>query len=444
MTTATLSDQDALNLAEKALTRAKSLGCTEAEVGVRAGQGMTVTARNGELETLEHHQDKSLSITVFRNGSKGSAATTDFSEQSMAQTVSAANDIAEQSEADEFAGLLEAEYLATQIPDLDLYHEWNTDNEQLIEITLECDASAKQVDQRIEQIDDTSVNYYRGLSAYANSSGFSGAYRASRYGISCVVVANADGAMQRGYWYSSARDPADLQDHKTIGRIAGERTVRKLGARKIPTEKVPVLFEAPVAAGLFGHFISGISGGSLYRKASFLIDSKGKQIFPKLVTLDEQPHLKKGIASAPYDSEGGQTKQRLIVDEGVVQDYVLSAYSARRLGLKPTGNAGGVHNLLVSHGSNSFEQLIKTMNRGLIVTDLMGFGINMVTGDYSRGASGYWVEDGEIAFPVEEITVAGNLAEMFMHIVDIGNDVDRRGSIQSGSVLIESMTLAGA
>ena len=444
MTKPTLSEQDVQNLASSALSKAQALGCTDAEVAVRAGQGMTVTARNAELEALEHHQDKSLSITVFKNGSKGSAGTTDFSEQSLTQTVTAAADIAGQSEADEYAGLLENEYLAEQIPDLDLYHEWNVTNEQLVDLALECDASAKEVDKRIEQVDDTSVNYYRGLSAYANSNGFSGYYRASRYGLSCVVVANAEGAMQRGYWYSSARDANDLEDHNAIGRTAGQRTVDKLGARKIATQKVPVIFEAPVAGGLFGHFISGISGGSLYRKASFLLDSKGQQVFPDFVTLDEQPHLLKGIGSAPYDSEGGKTQQRLIVDGGVVQDYVLSAYSARRLGLKPTGNAGGVHNLLVSHGKLSFEQLVRSMERGLIVTDLMGFGINMVTGDYSRGASGYWVENGEIAFPVEEITVAGNLADMFMQIVDIGNDVDQRGGIQSGSVLIESMTVAGA
>ena len=444
MTNPTLSEQDIQNLAASALAKAKALNCTEAEVGVRAGQGMTVTARNAELEALEHHQDKSLSITVYKNGSKGSAGTTDFSEQSLTQTVTAAADIAGQSEADEHAGLLEPQFLAEQIPDLDLYHEWNVSNEKLIELALECDASAKEVDQRIEQVDDTSVNYYRGMSAYANSNGFSGSYRASRYGLSCVVVADADGAMQRGYWYTSARDAEDLQDHKAIGAIAGQRTVDKLGARKIATEKVPVIFEAPVASGLFSHFISGISGGSLYRKASFLLDSKGQQVFPDFVTVDEQPHLPKGIGSAPYDSEGGKTQQRLIVDRGVVQDYVLSAYSARRLGLQPTGNAGGVHNLLVSHGELSFNQLISSMGRGLIVTDLMGFGINMVTGDYSRGASGFWVENGEIAFPVEEITVAGNLAEMFKQIVEIGNDVDRRGGIQSGSVLIESMTVAGA
>ncbi|MEM7465824.1 MAG: metalloprotease PmbA [Pseudomonadota bacterium] len=444
MTTTTINNATAREIADDVLKKARALGCTDAEVGVRSGQGLTITCRNAELEALEHHRDKSLSITVYKNGAKGSAATTDFSIESLDQTVSAATDIANQSEQDKYAGLLEPEFLATDIPDLDLHHSWDIDNGALIEKTLECDASAKAVDSRIEQVDDTSVNYYRGLSAYANTNGFNEAYKASRYGLSCVVVASADSAMQRGYWYTSARDPSALQDHRSVGQVAGERTVRKLGARKIPTDKVPVLFEAPIAGGLFGHFISGISGGSLYRKASFLLDSKGKQIFPEFISLEEQPHLLQGIGSAPYDADGGQTQQRFIVETGVVQDYVLSGYSARRLGLKPTGNAGGVHNLMVSHGDKSFHDLLREMNCGLVVTDLMGFGVNQVTGDYSRGASGFWVENGEIAYPVEEITIAGNLADMFRQITDIGNDVDHRGGIQSGSVLIEAMTVAGA
>ena len=439
-----MTEQQAQDIAASALDKAAALGCSDAEVGVRCGQGMSVTVRNSELETLEHHQDKSLSITVYRGGSKGSAATTDFASASLDETVGAANDIAKQSEADKYAGLLDPEYLAHDVPDLELHHVWEVDNDYLITLALECAASAKGVDKRIEQIDDCSVNYYRGLSAYANSNSFNNAYRASRYGVSCVVVGSSDGAMQRGYWYTSARDPKDLDDHIAVGRIAAERTVKKLDARKIPTERVPVIFEAPVAAGLIGHFVSAISGSSLYRKASFLLDSKGEQVFPEFVSLDEQPHLKKGMASAPYDAEGGTTSQRLLVDRGVVQDYVLSGYSARRLGLKPTGNAGGIHNLVASHGSASFEDLLKQMDRGLVVTDLMGFGVNMVTGDYSRGASGYWIENGEIAYAVEEITIASNLAEMFKGIVAVGQDVDRRGGIQSGSILIDAMTVAGA
>ena len=439
-----MTEQQAMDIAASVLDKAASLGCSDAEVGVRSGQGMSVTVRNSELETLEHHQDKSLNITVYRNGSKGSAGTTDFSTASLDETVGAANDIAKQSEVDKYAGLLEPEYLADDIPDLALHHVWEVDNDHLIQLALECAASAKAVDKRIEHVDDSSVNYYRGLSAYANSNGFNNAYSASRYGISCVVVGSSDGAMQRGYWYTSARDPNDLEDHEAVGRIAGERTVKKLDARKIPTEKVPVIFEAPVAAGLIGHFVSAISGSSLYRKASFLLDSKGQQVFPTFVSIDEQPHLKKGMASAPYDAEGGATKQRLLVDRGTVQDYVLSGYSARRLGLKPTGNAGGIHNLIVSHGEASFSDLLKQIDRGLVVTDLMGFGVNTVTGDYSRGASGYWIEQGEIAYAVEEITIASNLAEMYKGILAIGQDVDRRGGIQSGSILIDSMTIAGA
>lgn len=444
MTSSNISEQRAFDLSDLALTQAKQLGCTDAEVGIRSGQGLTVTVRNGELETLEHHQDKSLSITVYINGSKGSAGTTDFSDASLNRTIAAAHKIATQSESDKYAGLLAEQYLAKDIPDLALYYDWDINNEQIIQLATECDAAARSVDKRIEQVDDTSVNYYRGLGAYANSNGFCSAYNGSRYGISSVVVGSANGAMQRGYWYTSARDPNDLEDHRRVGEIAASRTVQKLGARKIRTEKVPVIFEAPIAGGLFNHFVSGVSGGSLYRKASFLLDSKGKQIFPDFITLHEQPHLLKGIGSAPYDSEGGQTRERLLIDKGVVQGYVLSGYSARRLGLAPTGNAGGIHNLLVSHGSLSFDDLLKTMGRGLVVTDLMGFGINMVTGDYSRGASGFWVENGEIAHPVEEITIAGNLGEMFQQIVAVANDVDRRANIQSGSVLIESMTVAGA
>ena len=444
MATNPLSKDEALNLSADVLAQARTKGCTSAEVALRGGQGMTVTVRNGELEALEHHRDKSLVVTVYVDQGKGTATTTDFAKTSIERTVDAAAKIASLGEQDKYAGLLEKEYLASEIPDLELDFDWALDNEQLIEIAVECDQVAREHDKAIEQIDDTSVNYYRGLSAYTNSNGFSGAYQASRYGMSCVVVASRDDKMQRGYWHSSARDPNDLEDHKRIGEIAAQRTVRKLGAKKIATTNVPVLFEAPIASGLFGHFVGGISGGSLYRKASFLVDSVGKQIFPETVTIDEQPHLKKGLGSAPYDSEGGRTAARELVSKGVVNGYVLSAYSARRLGMKPTGNANGVHNLIVSHGEQNFEQLLKTMGRGLVVTELMGFGVNMVTGDYSRGASGFWVENGEIAYPVEEITIAGNLSDMFKQIVAIGSDVDHRGNIQSGSVLIESMTVAGA
>lgn len=442
-TTKELSDR-ALATLELAISCASKHGASAAEAGLSTGGGLSVTVRNGELETVEHHQDKALSLTVYHGKRKGTATTTDFSAASIEAAVAAADRIAQYAEEDEYAGLIDKRYLADDIPALNLDHPWDLAPEQATELAQRCDNAAREFDSRVEQIDDVSVSQHRGVRGYASSDGFAGAYCGSRHSLSCVVVGKHNNTMQRGYWYTVARDAHDLDDPEPVGKKAAERTVAKLGARKVATEKVPVIFEAPVAGGLIGHLVSAISGGNLYRKASFLVDHAGRTIFPEHLSIAEQPHLPQALGSSPFDAEGARTAERKLIDRGVLTGYVLGSYSARRLGLEPTGNAGGVHNLRVSHQDLSFEQLLKQMGRGLVVTDLMGFGINMVTGDYSRGASGFWVEDGEIAYPVEEITVAGNLADMFKNIVACSNDLERRGNIHIGSTLIDSLTVAGS
>jgi len=357
--------------------------------------------------------------------------------------VTAACNIARYTAKDEFCGLADAKLMAKHIPDLDLHHPWNISVDEALELAKECEAAAQAVDARITNSEGAAVSTYEGLFSYANSHGFTGGYASSRHGFSCSVIAEDGENMQRDYWYSSARSADNLDTAEFVGRIAGERTVRRLGGRKLKTAQVPVLFESSLASGLISHLISAISGGSLYRKSSFLLDSLGKQVLSPLVTIQERPHLLRGLASAPFDNEGVATTSRTLVQDGVLQGYVLSSYSARKLGMTTTGNAGGNHNLVVSHGDQDFNALLKTMGTGLVVTELLGHGINMVTGDYSRGAAGFWVENGVIAYPVEEITIAGNLADMFKQIVAIGNDVLVQGSKQVGSILIEQMTVAG-
>jgi len=438
-----LSTAETLALLEQVIAHAKQRGVSAAEAAISSGGGLSVSVRNGELESIEHHQDKVLTLSTYHGKRKGTATTTDFSAASIAETAAAADRIARHAEEDPYAGLIEARYLATDIPDLDLDHPWGLEPDAAIELATRCDTAAREFGNGVDQVDDVSVNQHRGLRGYATSDGFAGAYTASRHGLSCVVVGKDNGNMQRGYWYTAARDPHQLEAPEPVGHRAAERTVAKLGARKTATEKVPVIFEAPIAGGLIGHLVSAVSGGNLYRSASFLLDSAGKQIFPERMTISERPHRACGIGSAPFDGEGAATADRELVDHGVLTGYVLESYAARRLDLPPTGNAGGVHNLSVSHEDVDFDGLLREMGRGLLVTDLMGFGVNMVTGDYSRGASGFWVEGGEIAYPVEEITIAGNLADMFMQIAVVANDIDTRGNIQSGSILLESMTVAG-
>lgn len=425
------------------LRRAKDAGASAAEAEISLGFGQNVSVRMGETETIEYNRDKGVSVTVYFGQQKGHASTSDLSPQAIQDTVLAACNIARYTAKDEFCGLADAALMAKEVPELDLYHPWDLTVDQAIELAKACEASARGVDSRINNSEGASVSTYEGMFSYANTHGFNGGYATSRHGFSCSVIAEDSDNMQRDYWYTTARCAQDLESAASVGKLAGERTVRRLGSQRIKTAQVPVLFEAPLASGLISHLVSAISGGSLYRKSSFLLDSLGKQVMSPFITIEEQPHLLKGLASSPFDNEGVATKPRTLVKDGVLNGYMLSSYSARKLGMQSTGNAGGNHNLIVSHGDLDLNGLLKTMGKGLLVTELLGHGINMVTGDYSRGAAGFWVENGVIVHPVEEITIAGNLADMFKQIVAIGNDVLVQGSKQVGSILIENMTVAG-
>ena len=431
-------------IAQDVLSQAKKLGATACETDISDGFGQNVTVRRGEVETIEYNRDKGLSVRVYIGQRRGHASTSDFSPQAVSDTVAAAISIAGHTAADDCAGLADAELLAREFPDLDLYFPWDLPVEQAIELAQTCEAAAFEVDKRITNSEGASVYLNESQFVYANSLGFMGGYPASRHSISCAVIASEDDTMQRDYWYSVARDPADLEQADSVGRKTGMRSVARLGARKIATCEVPVLFEAPIASSLVGHFVSAVSGGSLYRKSSFLLDSIGKQVFAPDIQLQESPHLKKGLASEPFDNEGVATRERRVVENGVVQGYFLGSYSARKLGMSTTGNAGGNHNLILDNGAGlEFSELLRKMGKGVLVTELLGQGVNPVTGDYSRGAAGYWVEDGEIRHAVEEITIAGNLKNMLLGISAVGNDVIVRGSKQSGSLLIDRMTVAG-
>jgi len=437
-----ISNQTALDVAARAVEVAKRAGCTAA-VSVNAGNGLSVGVRGGEVETLEYHRDKALAVTVYQGQRKGSATTTDFSAEAIADTVAAAVRIAADAEPDHYAGLIDPTLLARQIPELDLDHPWELDPDAAIALALRCEAAARDAEREVSQVDEAAVSRYRSLHAYADTQGFSGVYRASRHSLSCTVVGSRDGAMQRGYWYTTARRASELEAPERVGQGAAARTVAKLRARKLKTCKAPVLFENRLATGLIGNLVSAVSGPNLYRETSFLRDSIGQQILPDFISIDEQPHLPRGLGSAPFDAEGMATRQRLLVGRGVLAGYVLDGYSARRLGMDPTGHAGGIHNLIVTDQGLDFDALLRQMGSGLLVTDLMGFGVNMLTGDYSRGASGFWVDNGALAYPVEEITIAGNLREMFATLAAAGNDLERRGSIQCGSLLLGEMTIAG-
>ena len=429
-------------MSEDVLKTAKGLGASSAEAELSLSIGQNVSVRLNEVENIEYNRDKGMSVTVYFGQKKGHASTSDLSQQALKDTVAAACNIAKYTAADEFCGLADASLMANNIMDLALHHPWDISVDEAIAIAKECEAAALSVDARITNSEGASVSTGEGYFAYSNSHGFTGGYPSSRHGVSCSVIAESEDSMQRDYWYSTARASVDLQTATEIGRIAGTRTVRRLNSRKISTCQVPVLFEAPLASGLISSLISAISGGNLYRKSSFLLDSLGKQVASPLLNIDEEPHLKKGLASSPFDSEGVSTRSRQLVKNGVLQGYVLGSYSARKLGLQTTGNAGGNHNLIVQSGPNDFTGMLKTMGTGLLVTELLGTGINMVTGDYSRGAAGFWVENGVIIHPVEEITIASNMADMLKMIVAIGSDVVIQGSKQVGSILIERMTVA--
>lgn len=430
-------------IAQDLIQYARKQGATACSAEVSDGFGQAVTVRQGEVETIEYNRDKGLGISVYIGQQRGSASTSDFSAQAVRDTVDAALNIARYTAADECAGLPEPEMLATEFPDLDLYYPWTLDVDAAIALARKCEQAAFDTDKRVVNSEGASVNVHESQFVYANSLGFVGGYPSSRHSISCSVIAGKTSAMQRDYWYSEARDPADMLAAEVVGRITAERTVRRLDARKISTMQVPVLFEAPIAASLLGSFVGAVSGSSLYRKSSFLLDQLGKQIFSSNIHIEDVPDIRKGLASGTFDGEGVKTLHRTIVENGVLQGYFLGTYSARKLGMRTTGNAGGAHNLIVRPGELDLQGLLKKMNRGLLVTELLGSGVNAVTGDYSRGASGFWVEHGEIQYPVEEITIAGNLKDMYKHIVAVGNDVLVSGSRQCGSILIENMMVAG-
>ncbi len=431
-------------IARDILEHAKKGGATACETNISDGFGQTVTVRQNAVETIEYNRDKSLSVTVYIGQKRGNASTSDFSPQAISDTVAAALSIARYTADDDCAGLAEAKLLATNYSQPNLYYPWQISVEEAIELAKTCEQAAFAADKRITNSEGATISVSESQFIYANSLGFMGGYPLSRHSISCAMIAEHNDSKQRDYWYSVARDAADLEAVQSIGEKAGKRSAARLGARKIETCEIPVLFEAPIASGLIGHFANAVSGGSLYRKSSFLLNSIGQQVFAPTIQILERPHIHKGLASAPFDDDGVSTVDRNVVDNGVVQGYFLGSYSARKLGLRTTGNAGGAHNLIMQNNAQiSFDALLKQMNTGLLVTELLGHGVNPVTGDYSRGASGFWVENGEIRYPVEEITIAGNLKDMFKSIQAIGDDVVVRGSKQCGSVLIDRMTVAG-
>ena len=428
-----------------ALEEARGQGASECEADASVSQGLSVSVRLREVDTLEYQRDRGLSLTVYFGKRKGSASTADLAGSAVRETVEKACAIARYTAEDPYAGLVEPEALAREIPDLDLDHPWDLTPERAIELARECEAAGLAVDPRLANSEGAAVSSQRQTGVYGNSLGFLAGYSATSHSVSCTLIAEAGEDMQRDYWFTVARDPADLEAAAGIGRTAGERALARLGARRLTTRKVPVAFTPDMARGLFRHFLGAISGTSQYRKSSFLLNAAGEQIFPAFLQMAERPHLPKGLASSPFDQEGAATRDRELVRDGVLGGYVLGSYSARRLGLKTTGNAGGIHNLIVggTEGALDRQAFLRRLGTGLLVTELMGQGVNGVTGDYSRGASGFWVEQGAIAYPVHEITIAGNLKPMYRHIVAFGDDVDVRGGIRTGSVLLDEMTVAG-
>lgn len=431
------------NIVQDLLDEAKNQGASAAEAGLSQENGLSVTARLGEVETIEHHCDQGLGVTVYFGQRKGSASTTDLSPYSIKETVAAACSIARYTSADNYSGLPDKELLATEFPELDLYHPWPISADEAIVLAIQCEDAARGYHQAISNSEGATVNTHQGVRVLGNSLGFLQGNISTRHSLSCSVLAESGGQMQRDYWYSVARNPSSLETAVEVGKKAGERTIRRLNAQGLSTRHCPILYSAEIAGGLIGSLIGAVSGGALYRKSSFLLDALGKQIFPEFIHIHELPHLKGALGSAAFDGEGVATKARDIVSDGVLCGYVLSTYSARKLGLTTTGNAGGVHNLTIDPGDLDFQGMLKALDTGLLVTELMGQGVNMVNGDYSRGAAGYWVENGQIQYPVEEITIAGNLKDMYKHIVAVGNDVDYRGNIRTGSILVESMAVAG-
>ncbi len=441
----TLTQAQLRQIVADVLAHAKSLGATAAEAKVSEGVGQTVTVRHDDVETIQYNRDKGIGITVYLGQRRGNASTSDLSPQALRATTEAALSIARFTAEDPAAGLADPDRLArqTDATGLDLCHPWTISVDEAVETARVCEAAAFAADQRVNNSEGATVWTEVSQFAYGNSHGFIGGYPTTQHSISCAVIAGEGDAMQRDAWDTWTSDPADLDTAASVGRLAGQRTVARLGARKIATTQAPILYEAPVAGGLASHFISAVSGGSLYRKSSFLPDSVGQAVFSDRVTITDDPAIPKGLASSPFDEEGVATVRREVVSKGVVQGYFLGSYSARKLNLRSTGNAGGNHNIVVQPTAGDLEALLKQMGRGFLVTELMGSGVNGVTGDYSRGAAGFWVEGGAIAYPVQEVTIAGNLKDMYQRIVAVGSDVIVRGGRRTGSILIDNMTIAG-
>lgn len=430
-------------MAEHVLAAAKAKGATAAELDIDKSMGLSVEVRMGQVDKLQYHRDQGINLTVFFGHRKGYASTGDFSPQALADTLEAACRIARYTSEDAFNGLADAERMATEFPKLDLYHPWALNADMAIDMALQTEAVAREHDARITNSEGAGVDSYAGMSLYANSHGFMGVSHSTRHSLSCSVVAQDGDSMQRDYWYSVSRVPGLLESADSVGAEAAQRTVRRLNARSLSTREAPVLFVPQMARGLIGQLVSAISGGSQYRKASFLLNAIGQQAFPDFVHLREDPLIRQALGSRSYDAEGVATQSRDIVKDGIIQGYFLGSYSGRKLGMPSTGSASGVTNLLLADTGITFPDLLAQMGTGLMVTELIGNGVNGITGDYSRGAVGYWVENGMIVHPVEEVTIAGNLKDMFKGIVAIGDDVDERGSIRTGSILIDKMTIAG-
>jgi PmbA protein len=444
MARAAQPDQKALEqVVERALALARAGGATASEAAVGVSSGLSVTVRLGEVETLEYQRDRSLGVTVYAGHRKGSASTANLAPEAVEETVRKALSIASFTADDAYAGLPDAELMAARLPDLDLSHPWELEAPQAVELARRCEAAGLAHDPRIRNSEGASVATHRKLRVFGNSHGFIGGYPSTSHSVSCVVLGQDGGDMQRDYWYTAARDWRALEDIEAVGRKAADKAVRRLGAGKMATRKAPVLFAPELARSLIGHFTGAIGGAAQYRRSSFLLDAKGERVFPEAISLIERPHLRGALGSAPFDGEGVATRERELVVNGVLDGYLLDAYSARKLGLVTTGNAGGVHNLVVQGHMLDPKTLLNKLGTGLLVTEMMGQGVNPVTGDYSRGASGFWIENGEVTRPVHEITVAGNLRRMFLGVVALGDDVDTRGAIHSGSLLVDEMTIAG-
>jgi PmbA protein len=439
-----LAQTDLESIIERALEEARTRGASQAEAAVSQDTGLSVGVRLGEVETLEHQRDRSMGITVYFGQRKGSASTADFSLEAVRATVAKACSIARFTAEDSSAGLADAALMARTPQNLDLSHPWNVSADRAIEIAKSCEAAALSFDSRINNSEGASIGTHQGLHVYGNTHGFVGGYPTTAHTLSCVVLAGKGEDMQRDYWYTSSRDWRELQDAESVGRESARRTIARLNPRKLSTRRAPVLFVPELARGLIGHFVAAIRGSSQYREASFLLHSAGPQVFPAGISIDERPHIPKAMGSAPFDDEGVATQDRRLVADGVLTGYILSSYSARKLGLKTTGNAGGSHNLIVAPTQGGgLDAVLSRMGTGLLLTELMGQGVNTVTGDYSRGAAGFWVENGVIQHPVAEITIAGNLGAMFEGIAAAGDDIDTRGGVRVGSILVQEMTIAG-